>query len=35
VFCDPGDSSAYPVFNGARWNGEWRHPDDTISVDVD
>jgi hypothetical protein len=35
VFYDPGDSSsAYPVFN-VRWNGEWRHPDETISVDVD
>jgi hypothetical protein len=34
VFCDPCDSSAYPVFN-VRWNGEWRHPDDTIFVGVD
>jgi hypothetical protein len=34
VFCDPGDSSAYPVFN-VRWNGEWMHPDETIFVDVD
>jgi hypothetical protein len=35
VFCDPGDSSAYPVFIfNVRWNGEWMHPDNTIFVDV-